>query len=118
MMLTFRQCHLGSPVRENCTPGSAWGDENKRPCLLGEASARKRLRPQGSAQAKVVKTRLYQPFRSLGEHVAREVGPRRGGGCPLRGRYHLRIPTPSGRGSIPGELTGTTGNVWIGITSG
>src|SRR6516162_3244935 len=59
----FRQCHLGSPVRENCTPGSAWGDENKRPCLLGEASTRKRLRPQGSAQAKVVKTRLYQPPR-------------------------------------------------------
>src|SRR5262249_28566808 len=57
----IRQCHLGSPVRENCTPGSAWGDENKRPCLLGEASARKRLRPQGSAQAKVIKTRLYQP---------------------------------------------------------
>src|SRR5215471_93952 len=55
------QCHLGSPVRETCTPGSAWGDENKRPCLLGEASARKRLRPQGSAQATVVKTRLYQP---------------------------------------------------------
>src|SRR5246127_2041415 len=36
-------------------------------------------------------------FRSLGERVAREVGPRRGGGRPLRGRYHLRIPTPSGR---------------------
>jgi hypothetical protein len=41
------QCHLGSPVRENRTPGSAWGDENKRPCPLGEASARKRWRPQG-----------------------------------------------------------------------
>ena len=49
-------------MRENCTPGSAWGDENKRPCPLGEASARKRWRPQGSAQAKVIKTRLYQPF--------------------------------------------------------
>src|ERR1700751_3582579 len=22
-----RKCHLGSPVREICTPGSAWGDE-------------------------------------------------------------------------------------------
>src|SRR5262249_39237302 len=32
----FRQWHLGSPVREICTPGSAWGDEIKWPCLLGE----------------------------------------------------------------------------------
>ena len=24
-----RECHLGSPVREICTPGSAWGDEIK-----------------------------------------------------------------------------------------
>ena len=72
----FRQGHLGSPVRENRTPGSAWGDENKRPCLLGEASARKRLRPQGSAQAKVVKTRLYQPLGSLGGSMAKEAGAR------------------------------------------
>jgi retron-type reverse transcriptase len=40
------------------------------------------------------------------------------GGPPLRGRYHLGIPTPSGRGSFLGELTGTTGNVRTGITSG
>jgi len=40
-MLTSRQCHLGSPVREICTPGSAWGDEIKTPCSLGEAPARK-----------------------------------------------------------------------------
>ena len=50
-------------MREICTPGSAWGDEIKWPCLLGEAPARKRLRPQGSARATVVKTRLYhQPW--------------------------------------------------------
>ena len=35
------QCHLGSPVREICTPGSAWGDEFKRPCLLGEGTGAK-----------------------------------------------------------------------------
>src|SRR6266849_3696365 len=61
----FSQCHLGSPVRGTCTPGSAWGDGIKRPCLLGEASARKRLRPQGSARATVIKTRLYHPARSV-----------------------------------------------------
>src|SRR2546430_2200088 len=64
--------------------------------------------------------REYLPalrFRSLGERVAQEVGTRRGGGHPLRGRYHLGIPTPSGRGSILGELTGTTGNVWTGVAS-
>ena len=66
-------------MRGICTPGSAWGDEIKWPCLLGEASARKRLRPQGSARATVIKTRLYQPFRSLGERVAQEMGARRGG---------------------------------------
>jgi hypothetical protein len=65
-------------------------------------------------------SREYLPalrFRSLGERVAQEVGTRRGGGHPLRGRYHLGIPTPSGRGSILEELTGTTGNVWPGIAS-
>ena len=25
----LRQCHLGSPVRGICTPGSAWGDETQ-----------------------------------------------------------------------------------------
>src|ERR1700730_4852340 len=53
--------------------------------------------------------------RSLGERAAPEVGTRRGGSHPLRGRYHLGIPTPGGRRSFLGELTGTAGNVWIGI---
>src|SRR5215471_12593189 len=57
----FSQCHLGSPVRGTCTPGSAWGDESKRPCLLGEVPARKRLRPPGSARATANKPRPYQP---------------------------------------------------------
>jgi len=71
----FGQCHLGSPVREICTPGSAWGDESKRPCPLGEASARKRLRPQGSARANVIKTRLYHPTISqpLGGRLRRKL---------------------------------------------
>src|SRR5712691_13066426 len=43
----FSECRLGSPVRGICTPGSAWGDGIKWPCILGEASARKRLRPPG-----------------------------------------------------------------------
>jgi hypothetical protein len=59
------ECRLGSPVRGICTPGSAWGDEIKRPCLLGERRSRKRCASSGSAQATVVKTRLYQPIRSM-----------------------------------------------------
>src|ERR1039458_4735907 len=59
------ECHLGSSVREICTLGSAWGDELKRPCPLGEASARKRTHAPGSAQATVVKTRLYHPARRV-----------------------------------------------------
>src|SRR5215471_15211689 len=35
------QCHLGSPVREICTPGSAWGDEIKWPSRLGEGTGAK-----------------------------------------------------------------------------
>src|SRR6266576_3656868 len=70
------QGHLGSPVRGICTPGSAWGDEIKWPCPLGEASARKRLRPQGSARATVVKTRLYQPTRPLGPAMETEASER------------------------------------------
>jgi len=54
-------------VREICTPGSAWGDEIKRLCLLGEVSARKRSQARGSARATVVKTRLYHPIRGVGE---------------------------------------------------
>src|SRR5437667_6301794 len=57
----FSQCYLGSPVREICTPGSAWGDEIKWPCLLGERCSRKRCTSSGSARATVIKTRLYHP---------------------------------------------------------
>ena len=50
-----RKCDLGSPVRETCTPGSAWGDGFKVPCRLGDAPVSKgppgqapqRLPPQG-----------------------------------------------------------------------
>ncbi len=61
-MLTLAKVILGSPVRGICTPGSAWGDESKRPCLLGEAWARRRLRPPGSARAtapSLVPTNLF-----------------------------------------------------------
>ncbi len=36
----------------------------KRPCLLGEASRRKRTDAPGSARTTVIKTRLYQPLRN------------------------------------------------------
>src|SRR5712691_11136664 len=57
----FSQCHLGSPVRETCTPGSAWGDELKRSCPLGERCSRKRSTSSGSARATADKVRLYHP---------------------------------------------------------
>ena len=48
-------------MRENCTPGSAWGDEFKKPSRLGEgtgakASATARLRKDYRFKA-----RLYHP---------------------------------------------------------
>jgi len=61
-MALFRECHLGSPVREICTPGSAWGGEFKKSCRLGEgtdvkASATVRLR-----KGYRFKARLYHPI--------------------------------------------------------
>ena len=59
-------------MREICTPGSAWGDEIKWPCLLGERCSRKRCTLSGSARATVVKTRPYHPVRSVGRGLAQE----------------------------------------------
>jgi hypothetical protein len=39
-------------------------------------------------------------LRPLGERLAPEVGARRGGGRPLRGRYHFGVPVSDGRGSL------------------
>src|SRR6266478_9967117 len=83
----FSECRLGSPVRGICTPGSAWGDEIKWPCRLGEAPARKRLRPQGSARATVVKTRLYHPVRP----VVRTSGQAATSGRGLHGAIYRRL---------------------------
>ena len=52
-------------MRENCTPGSAWGDEFKKPSRLGEgtgakASATARLRKDYRFKA-----RLYHPVRHV-----------------------------------------------------
>ena len=46
-----RKCDLGSPVRETCTPGSAWGDGFKVPCRLGDAPVSKGTARPGSAKA-------------------------------------------------------------------
>jgi len=56
-------------------------------------------------------SREYLPtlrVRSMGGRLAQEMGARRSGGCPLRGRHHLRIPTPSRSRSFSGKLSGTT----------
>jgi RNA-directed DNA polymerase len=57
-------------------------------------------------------------FRSLGERLAQEVGARRGGGHPLRGRHDRGIPISDRRRSLPGKLTGTTGKVRTGTPPG
>jgi hypothetical protein len=63
LMLSNREVHLGSPVREICTPGSAWGDECKTPCLLGEIPARKRTWCEAPHGLPLVEARLYhQPW--------------------------------------------------------
>src|SRR6516164_3655601 len=111
-MPTLSQCHLGSPVRENCTPGSAWGDETKRPCLLGEASARKRWRPLGSAQAKVVKT-LYQPARSMGLSEWKASVTRSGLSSAIHRRLCIVLSVSRGRSSCPGSVAQKTGEVWL-----
>ncbi len=42
-----RKCDLGSPVRETCTPGSAWGDGYKG--HAGSVMPRSRKGPSGKA---------------------------------------------------------------------
>ena len=56
-----RKCDLGSPVRETCTPGSAWGDGFKVPCRLGEATASKGAAPARLRKGYRSKACPYQP---------------------------------------------------------
>lgn len=58
-MPSIRESRLGSPVREIRTPGSAWGDECKTPCLLGETPARKRTGCEAPHGLPLVEARLY-----------------------------------------------------------
>src|SRR5262249_7306628 len=67
------KCDLGSPVRENCTPGSARGDEYKEPCRLGETTASKGAAPVRLRKGYRSKARPYQPCRVRGSRHA---------GCP------------------------------------
>lgn len=56
-------------------------------------------------------------FRSMGGCLAQEVCARRGGGHPLRGRYHLRLPASIRCRSFSGEFRGTAAEVWVGAAS-
>jgi hypothetical protein len=72
-----RKCDLGSPVREICTPGSAWGDEHKALRRLGEALARKGQLQRGSAKAtapRLVPTSHAMVRRQLMALVERRIG--------------------------------------------
>ena len=63
-------------MRETCTPGSAWGDEHKVPCRLGEVRGPKGPARQGSAKAKaprLVPTSHSLPHADLLKSVARRV---------------------------------------------
>src|SRR6201984_765222 len=65
----LRQCHLGSPVREICTLGSAWGDEFKKPRSLGEGTGAKASdnseAPQRATASRLVFTILRINFRQV-----------------------------------------------------
>src|SRR6478736_5345078 len=58
----LRKCHLGSPVQEICTLGSAWGDEFKKPRSLGEGTGAKASdnseAPQRATASRLVSTIL------------------------------------------------------------
>src|SRR6266852_2668559 len=66
-------------------------------------------RAWGTVRASVIKTRLYQPLRSLGGRLAQEMGAGRSSGRPLRGRHYFRIPAPSRSRSF---FWRTFGNDW------
>ena len=61
-----RKRDLGSPVREICTPGSAWGDGYKAPCRLGEGTGSKEPAP----------ARLRKGYRSEACPYQPHAGPR------------------------------------------
>ena len=71
-----RKCDLGSPVRETCTPGSAWGDGFKVPCRLGDAPVSKGTARPGSAKAtapRPVPTSHSLPHEGLVAAIARRI---------------------------------------------
>src|SRR3974390_1510571 len=71
---------LGSPVREICTPGSKWGDEEKEECRRGEATVSKETDWQGSAKAtalRLVPTRHRVNHDVLMARVVRQVKDKR-----------------------------------------
>jgi len=75
--------------------------------------------PQGAVGIATTGKRLPALcFRSLGGSLAQEVRARRGGGGPLCGRSHRRIPISGGSRSFSGRLPGTAGEVWVGTSSG
>src|SRR5438874_6281899 len=79
------ECDLGSPVQENCTPGSAWGDGYKEPCRLGEGTAPKEAAPARLRQGYRSKACPYQPWAF--PRMACEVR-RASGGRPARRAAH------------------------------
>ena len=81
----LRECHLGSPVREICTPGSAWGDEFKKPCRLGEGTGAKASATVRLRKGYRFKARLYHPVRPVGPPLAPHQGHRRHDRGPLCG---------------------------------
>jgi hypothetical protein len=62
MKRRLRKSHLGSPVQEICTLGSAWGDEFKKPRSLGEGTGVKASdnseAPQRATASRLVSTIL------------------------------------------------------------
>jgi hypothetical protein len=70
------ECDLGSPVREICTPGSAWGDRSKVPCRLGEGTGSKEPAPARLRKGYRSEACPYQPYHpALSTHAVHRVRP-------------------------------------------
>src|SRR4051812_28233398 len=70
--MSLRKCRLGSPVREICTLGSAWGDEFKSHARSVRALARKRQNnseaPQRATASRLVSTILIDLWADRWRH--------------------------------------------------
>ena len=113
-LIKFVEHRVADPENPAADPEMAqrWGDGGRR--VVGNADRYPARLGDFTAACQYLSALFVRP---LGGGLAQEMCARRGGGSPLCGRHHLRIPASGRRGAFPGEFPGTTAEVWVGTPS-